>query len=289
MDKRVNVDLSIKTGTPKPKPTEFNFKRLDLGMPVPDDGKQYFMIKHELPLLGYTRFQENKPNDRASRPAIVNANWGIKTQASFNGDYVETTPEWQEWLKQFWNHHSGNILPEGVKTGTYTLPKNSKDVIYWSYTSGSLMELYSLIIRDSGGWTDGNGNAPETGGKCVVQKRNMDARRYWKLLNRCTTGTIVSGFRNGSKLIAEAIDSLISPPSDIAGLPMHLYYFATQVNYKDGSVTRFPYVKNSFAVHGFPPAGTAMPLLAPGGYFELNYSAVELLSPGQIWKPYWSP
>lgn len=256
-----------------------HIKRLDIGIPVPDDGYQYFMIRHELDLLGKTRF-ENDPRNQENRPAIVNKDWGINT------GYYEVQPEWQFWFRDFWDYHSGKILPMGVKIGEYTLPKNSKDIIYWRYTAGSKLEVYARMTGDATGWTDGSDNAPETGGKCVVQKRNLDTgKRYWKWLCRPTTGALVRGRRNGSKLIVDAIDITKSPP-DIESLPLHLFYFSTQVS-PDGSVTRFPVLKNAMEVHGFPPIGTPNPLVAVGGKFELNYSAVIPMQAGQMWKPYY--
>lgn len=46
------------------------------------------------------------------------------------------------------------------------------------------------------------------------------------------------------------------------------------------------YGYNAFEIHGYEPAGTAMPLVAPGGDFFINKSACLELEPGAIWTPY---
>ena len=267
--------------TVKPKTTVF--KRLDVGFPVPNDGYQYVMIQHEMPLLGETRHVGNKPNEKDPRPAVVNTKWGIRTLASANGDYYPITDEWQRWFYNFWDWASGYRLPVGVKTGTYVNPRNP-NVIYTSYTAGSKLALYAGMIMDAKSHTDSV--SPETGGRDVVTGRNLHSSRVWEWLCRPTTGAMLRVIqRNGSELKVEAID-LWKPPPDVNTLPIHLFYFGTQVAI-DGKVTRYPDVKNAFEVHGLPPAGTAMPLVAPGGYFWIDRSACVELQAGQMWKPYY--
>lgn len=281
MGKRtIGIDLYVT----RKKPNVNKFIRYDIGMPVPDDGYQYVMVNHEMPLFGETRHGGNKPNETDPRPAIVNASWGIKTLASANGDYYPITNEWQRWFYNFWDKHSGYILPTGKAEGTY-INKRNPNIIYTSYTLGSKLALYAGMIMDAKSHTDSM--SPETGGRDVVTGRNLHSSRVWEWLCRPTTGALLRVLsRNGSVLKIEAID-LWKPMPDVDTLPLHLFYFGTQVAI-DGKVTRYPDVKNAFEVHGLPPAGTAMPLVAPGGYFYINRSACIELQAGQIWQPYYN-
>src|SRR5690554_4520570 len=164
-------------------------QRFDIGVPVPDDGYEYVMAQHEIIMQGFTRHSTNKPNDRSPRPAIVNREWGIKTLAQSTGDNVEIKDDWQWWYYNFWDYHSGEILPVGEKTGEYTEPRNNQSVIYTSYTPGSKLALYSGLIKDAKSNTDA-GN-PETGARDVVTRRNLNAKKNWQWLCRPTTGALL--------------------------------------------------------------------------------------------------
>jgi hypothetical protein len=259
------------------------FERLDVGVPVPDDGYQYVMAQHEWMLFGTTRHSGAQPNQTAPRPAVVNTKWGIKTLASANGDYVPVQDHWQRWFYQFWDWASWYRLPIGEEIETYVNPRNP-GTIYTRYTPGSKLALYAGMIMDAKSHTDSM--SPESGGRDVVTNRNPEARRPWEWLCRPTTGALLRVLsRNGSVLKIQAIDLNGTPP-DVSTLQLWQYYFGTQVHI-NGSVSRYPDVKNAFEVHDYPPAGTAMPLVAPGGYFYIDRLATVELQPGQIWKPYY--
>ena len=261
---------------------EYKFKRLDTGYPVPDDGYQYVMAQHEWILFGETRHGGNKPNETEPRPAVVNGRWGIRTLAQANGDNIIIVPEWQEWFYKFWDWASGYQLPKGEAIGTHVNPRNP-NIIYTDYTPGSKLGLYAGMIMDAKSHTDAD--SPETGCFDLPTQRNLFSARYWQWLCRPCTGALLRVLsRNGSELKIEAIN-LSKPAPDINTLPLHLFYFGTQVHI-DGRVTRYPDVKNAFAVHGLPPAGTAMPLVAPGGYFYIDRSKCVELQTGQNWQPY---
>ena len=256
------------------------FTRLDIGIEIPQG--DYVMAQHEWFVYGgKTRHAFNQPNQREPRPAVVNKDWGLLTLAQANGDYYPISNEWQYWFKDFWNHHSGYLLPMGEKIGEYKNPMNPQTV-YTSYTPGSLLALYSGMIMDAK--SHGDSAPPEKGSRDVVTGRNLTASKPWQWLCRPCTGALLKVIgRSGTRLKIEAIDLLKPPPS--VDLPPYLFYFGTQVHI-DGKVSRYPDVANAFRLQGLPPAGTAMPLVAPGGYFWINKSAVVQLQPGQIWQPY---
>lgn len=260
-----------------------DFARLDTGIPVPNDGYQYVMAEHEIVLFGETRHTENQPNQKAPRPAVVNAKWGIETLAKKTGDYTPIADHWQRWFKDFWNWASGNRLPLGEKVGTHVNP-NNPDITYTDYTPGSLLALYAGMIMDAKSHTDSA--SPETGARDVVTGRNLNAPKVWEWLCRPCTGALLRVLAvSGTKLKIEAID-LWKPTPDVSALKPHQFYFGTQVHI-DGRVSRYPDVKNAFEVHGYEPAGTAMPLVAPGGYFWIDKKACRSLQAGQMWNPYY--
>lgn len=259
------------------------FKRYDIGIPVPDDGYQYVMAQHEIILFGTTRHSENKPTDRDPRPAVVNTKWGIETLAKANGDYFGITDENQRWFMDFWDYFSWRKLPMGKLEGTYINPKNP-NITYSTYTKGSKLALYAGMIMDAKSHTDAK--SPETGGRDIVTGRNLLSPMPWMWLCRPCTGALLRVIsRNGAKLKIQAID-LYKPLPNVESLEVWQFYYGTQVD-RDGVVTRYPDVKNAFEVHGLPPIGTAMPLVAPGGYFWIDRNACVELKPGQTWKPYY--
>lgn len=259
------------------------FTRLDTGITVPNDGYRYFMAQHEYPLFGTTRHSENQTNQREPRPAVVNTKWGYYTEAKVNGDYVPLQDHWQRWYRDFWDKMSGEILPMGEKIGTYVNPMNP-NLIFTEYTPGSLLSLYAGMIKDAKSHSDSA--SPETGFRDVVTGRNLSNPRPYEWLCRPCTGALLRvDAVLGTKLRIKCID-LNQPPPDVNTLEPWQYYFGTQVHI-DGTVTRYPDVKEAFEVHGLPPAGTAMPNVAPGGYFMIDKNKCVELQPGQIWKPYY--
>lgn len=258
------------------------FKRLDVGLPVPNDGYSYVMSQHEILLFGETRHGDSNQTD--PRPAVVNANWGIRTLAQANGDYYPIQDHWQEWFYKFWDMASGYNLPVGEKIGTHINPRNP-NIIYDDYTPGSKLGLYAGMIMDAKSHTDSM--SPETGGRDVVTGRNLSSSRPWEWLCRPCTGALLRVIeRIGSVLKIQAIDLNDTPPN-VNDLQIWQFYFGTQVHI-DGRVTRYPDVKEAFEVHGLPPAGTAMPLIAPGGYFYIDRDKCVELQAGQMWTPYYS-
>lgn len=256
-----------------------DFTRLDTGIPVPSG--DFVMAQHEMPLFGKTRHADNQPNQRDPRPAVVNKDWGIETLAKNHGDYYPISNEWQKWFLKFWDWASGYRLPLGEKIGTHVNPRNPQ-IIYTDYTPGSLLALYSGMIMDAKSHTDSA--SPETGARDVVTGRNMTASKTWEWLCRPCTGALLKvENRQGTKLRIKCIDLYKLPP-DVNTLEPWQFYFGTQVHY-DGKVTRYPDVANAFRLHGYSEAGTAMPLVAPGGYFYIDKKAcVEI---GSTWKPYY--
>lgn len=256
------------------------FVRKDIGIPVPSDG-MYVMVQHEIILFGKTRHGYNETKEAI--PAVANTQWGTQTLAKSNGDYVPIVDNWQHWFYNFWDWASGYRLPVGELIGSHKNPYNP-DVIYQDYTPGSKLSLYAGMIMDAKSHTDSY--SPEAGARDVVARRNLNAPRPWEWLCRPCTGALLKVEQViGTKLKIKCIDLNQAPP-EIDTLQPWQYFYGTQVHY-DGSVTRYPDVKNAFAVHGYPPAGTPMPLVAPGGYFFINKSACKPLNAGDIWKPYY--
>jgi len=265
------------------EPTSKSFKRLDIGIRVPDDGNRYVMVRHEWELFGTTRHAGSNRTD--PRPAVANAQWGIETLAKKNGDYYPIEDRWQRWFCSFWDWASGYLLPHGEWVGRHK-EKNNPDLVFDDYTPGSLLSLYAGMIRDAKSHTDSH--SPETGARDVVTGRNINAKNPWAWLCRPTTGALLKVIgENGTKLKIEAIN-LNAPEPNIENIQLHQFYFGTQVSV-NGTVTRYPDVKNAFAVHGIDPAGTAMPLVAPSGYFLIDKKACMPLSPNQLWLPYYTP
>ncbi len=272
------IRVQITNEPPASAPVEF--ARMDVGRRIPDDGHRYFMAQHEIVLFGKTRLPENKTKDAI--PAVVNANWGIRAWPP-TGDYYPLSDKWQWWFYNFWDHHSGYRLPEGKAIGTYVNPKNP-DIVYTRYTPGSKKALYAGMMMDGKSHTDAG--SPESGRRDVVCGRNISARDPIMWLCRPCSGAVMQlHHQNGTELVMNAID-LYKPPPHIPSLEMWQYYFGTQVDIT-GRVTRYPDVKNAFEVWGYPAAGTAMPLVAPGGTFVINKSACVELKPGQLWQPYY--
>lgn len=262
-------------------PDPYEFIRLDIGRPIPDDGHRYFMARHEWEMWGKTRLPANGTRDAI--PAVVNANWGIRAYPPTGDYYPISDDEWQWWFYNFWDHHSGYRLPEGEAIGTYKNPYNP-DITYTRYTPGSKKGLYAGMIMD--GKSNSDSGSPETGRRDVVTRRNVTARDPWMWLMRPHSGAVMQlHHANGTKLIMNGID-ILKPPPHIPSLEIWQFYYGTQVHL-DGKVTRFPDVKEAFKVHGYPPAGTAMPMLTVGGTFEINKSACVELPPGTIWQPYY--
>jgi hypothetical protein len=257
------------------------FKRGDVGISVPDDGYMYVMAQHEILLFGTTRHGDS--NQRDPRPAVVNKDWGLETLAKANGDYVPVPDEWQRFFLEFWNGMTGFRLPMGQWIGQHT-EKNNPGLIFDDYTPGSLLSLYAGMIRDAKSHTDSA--SPETGARDVVTGRNLSNPKPWAWLCRPCTGALLRVLEvSGTKLKIEAMDLWKSPPNPY-NLPPYLYYYGTQVDI-NGRVTRYPDAKNAFAVWGWEPIGTAMPLVSPGGYFWIRKNATVTLTPGQLWKPYY--
>ena len=259
-----------------------NLIRRDIGFQVPIDGATYVMVQHEIIFLGTTRHNENKPNDNDPRPAVANAAWGVETLAKANGDYFPIQDAWQRWFFQFWDWASGYKLPVGEMVGTHVNPKNP-NIVYTDYTPGSKLNLYARMIMDAKSHTDSA--SPETGARDVVTGRNLSAKAPWAWLCRPTTGAILRVTKLGSRYRAQAID-LNLPPPDVNNLQIWQYFFGTQVD-RFGNVTRYPDVKEELKVHGYGEYGTAMPLVAPGGYFYIDKKACVELAPGQVWTPYY--
>jgi hypothetical protein len=259
------------------------FTRLDTGIPVPLSG-DFVMANHEWFVYGgKTRHAFNQPNQTDPRPAVVNKDWGLITLAQANGDYYPISNEWQYWFYNFWDHHSGYLLPVGKKIGEYVNPMNP-GTVYTSYTPGSKLALYAGMIMDAKSHSDSA--PPEKGSRDVVTGRNLTSSKPWQWLCRPCTGALLKVIeRQGTRLKIEAID-LWKPPPDVRTLPPHLFYFGTQVHI-DGQTSRYPDVANAFRLQGRAPAGTAMPLVAPGGYFYIDRSACVELQPGQMWTPYY--
>lgn len=261
------------------------FRRKDINLRVPNDDSQYVMILHDSDVLGHPRQFESGQTARYPFPAVVNVKWGLVT--SYAGkvyDYVPMHDLWQWWMLEFWNWASGYLLPMGEILGTYTKPNNPR-ALYTRATPGSLLELYIGMIADAKSHTDSS--PPELGARDVVTGRNLTAKKNWEWLCRPCTGQLGRVIADrGTKLELETIDLLKPCPTmdELEAKPW-LYGWATQIAI-DGTVSRYPDIKNAFAMHGLPPAGTPIPFVSRGGSVLINKKACRVLTPGASWSPY---
>lgn len=254
------------------------FTRLDVGLPVPDDGYRYFRVKHAKEMGFAPR------NARAPMPAVAHkSGWG--TTVSDGRDYLFVTEPWQWFFRDFIDAMTNGMLEEGAFIGYYTI-KNNPDLKFHDYTPGTLKWIYSRMYQDAVWATDAGSFT--TGAKDYVLGLNMSNREVWQYLSGrpCTGALLRLKQDRGAVLRFECLDSLQAPP-DPASLQPWQYYWCTQ-EHPDYRVTRFPQYANAFEAAGFDiVSGTPSPLLAPGGWLEMKKTAVVELKPGEIWKPYY--
>lgn len=250
-------------------------RRKDANMYVPNDGYTYVSPLPDVYVLGAPR-QANE-----AVPAVVNASWGLIR--SYNNKvyyYVTLEDRWQEWLYQFWDWASANILPRGEQVGTHINPMNPK-VVYTDYTPGSKLELYAGMIKDAKYATDAS--PVEWGARDVVTQRNIYGKNY-SFLCCPMVNAMLRARDNGSEWIFDAID-LLKPCPDPTTLPPHLYCWATQSE-PDGRVTRFPDIKEAYRLLGLGPVGTPHPIFSLGGTMRIKKKFCKVLSPGAPYTAY---
>lgn len=255
----------------------------DVGWKIPNDGHRYFMVRHEIDFLGYTRHPVGAKSDDG-RPAVAHKDgWG--TTVSDNKDYHDMSERLEWFFYHFQDAMTGGLLPEGKFIGYYTIKKNP-GLQFHDYTPGSLKWLYSRLYQDAVWATDAKNF---TGGaRDHVLKLNMENDEEWSYLSGrpCTGAVLRLKQDNGSKLVFDCIDINADELPDPYNLEPWQFYFCTQV-FPDGRVTRFGHCKQAFLDRGWDyPIGTASPLTSPGGWLEMKKSAVIELRPGDIWTPY---
>lgn len=254
------------------------FVRYDVGIPVPNDGHRYFMVRHAIDLLGYAR------NAKNAMPAVAHkSGWGTTT--SDNKDYLYINEFYQRFFYKFIEVMTNGLLPKGKFIGWYFI-KNNPGLPFHDYTPGTLEWIYSRLYQDAVWATDAGSFT--TGAKDYVLELNMDNPEVWQYLSgRPTTGALLRlKTERGSVLRFDCIDSNLPPPDPYKLEPWQ-YYWCTQ-EHPDGRVTRFPQYTKAFEAAGLNIiSGTPSPLVAPGGWLEMKKSAVIELQPGQIWKPYY--
>lgn len=295
------MKLEVVVTSEKP---DSEWRRPDENLVVPMDGGTYVQLKTDVQVLGHPRQYDKESGaiDTYAYPAVVYADWGWETKFDYANyeerggivdwdiaarhmdrvyDYVQLKSRWQWFFWEFLDEMSGRRLPRGRIEYFYTNPKNSGLFAYT--TPGSLSDVYRSLIEKSRSHSDSY--PPESGGTDYVLQRNIALDRPYEFLCRPTTGYVAKVKRVlGTKVELYAID-LLQPCPDPHNLPPHLYFWATQVNI-NGSVTRYPQIKEAFKVHGWGPTGTPMPMFSVGGTVKVDKSAVEFLSPGQPWSPY---
>lgn len=250
-------------------------RRKDADMYVPNDGYTYVSPLPDVYVLGAPR------QSRESAPAVVNKEWGLVRV--YNGktyDYVTLEDRWQDWLYQFWDWASANILERGRQVSTHINPMNPK-VVYTDYTPSSKLELYAGMVKDAKYATDAK--PIEWGARDIVTQRNMGGSNY-SFLCCPMVGAALQARDNGSEWIFNAID-LLGPCPDPTTLPPHLYCWATQSE-PDGRVTRFPDIKVAYSLLGLGPVGTPHPIFSLGGTMRIKKKYCKVLTPGAPYIPY---
>jgi len=245
-------------------------KRLDTGIPVPNDGHRYFMVRHAIDYLGYVR------NQSQPVPAVAHKGWG--TTVSDNKDYLFVSDTWQRFFYDFIDAMSFRRLADGEFIGYYTIKKNP-GLLFHNYTPGTKKWIYSRMYQDAVWATDAGSFT--TGARDSVLGLNTANSEVWQYLSgRPTTGAILRlQQERGSVLRFDCLDSKKLPP-DPYNLPIHQYQ-------PDGSVTRFGQYKQAFQDAGIDfILGSPSPLIAPDGWLEMKRDAVIELAPGSLWSPY---
>lgn len=252
------------------------FIRPDANLYVPNDGYEYYQVKHSIDFLGTTR------NKKFPVPAVVHKGWG--TSVLDNRDYLMMTEYLQRFFYSFIDSMTKGLLKDGNFIGYFYI-KNNPKLKFHDYERGTKKWIYSRMYQDAVWATDASSFT--TGAKDYVLGLNMDSKEVWQYLSgRPTTGALLRLKQNrGSILRFECLDSLGELPSPYELKP-HQYYWCTQ-EHPDGKVTRFPQYKEALKDAGINvEMGTPSPLIAPGGWFEMYKKAVTKLEPGQIWSPY---
>ena len=254
------------------------FKRLDIGISVPNDGYRYFRVKHavELPIA--------PRNAKNPMPAVAHkSGWGTTT--SDNKDYLFVHEPLQRFMYQFIRAMTKGSLHEGAFIGYYTI-KNNPGLLFHNYTPGTMKWIYSRMYQDAVWATDAGSFT--TGARDHVLGLNLNNSEVWQYLSGrpCTGALLRLQKERGSVLRFDCIDSL-APLPDPRTLKPWQYYFCTQ-EHPDGRVTRFPKYANAIEAAGLNIiSGTPSPLVAPNGWLEMKKNAVIELQPGEIWKPYY--
>lgn len=261
------------------------FKRKDEGLSVPTDGNKYVKIKHDWQVLsgGVTRQKEQNLNVKYPVPAIVNKEWGWKVNGDAASYYHPLPKEWQYFMWNFWDWGSNKILPTGKIESFYEKKTNSG--LFARTTPGSLTFLYVDMIEKSRAWTDSIN--VETGAIDYVTNRNLNGRAPYGWLCRPTTGHMLKVIGETYTAYKVSCIDLNMPPPPIEEMDYHPEWvvWATQVHVEK-YVSRFPQVKEAFSVHGYPPQGTPVPLIAPGGFAFINKKSVSEMKNGESWSPY---
>jgi hypothetical protein len=267
------------------------FKRKDIGLTVPDNGKQHVQVLHDwqITLANGEQNTSRAAGHRTAHPAIVNTKWGLVTKYNDKVyDYVELPEKWQWLIWEFCKWSTDYQMPDGQITSYYTKTTNSG--IFAKSTPYSTMEYYVSIMEKSRAWTDSW--SPEIGGRDYVTGRNPNNRPL-EFLIRHTTGALHEVRPFGSKWIVKALDITKDPPpfANIIADPT-LWYWATQIGNvplpdKTWQVSYFPQAKYPSEHYGLPFKGVAMPLLSLGGDFMIDKKAcTPVLVPGSKWSPY---
>lgn len=263
------------------------FIRKDLNMRVPADGK-FVQIRPDWEVLGDTRQVNQGMGVKYAVPAIVNDDsngwgWRVFDTAGRNVIYYPMPDRWQQFLWEFWKWNSNYLLPDGRIEEFYTKTTNSGT--FARCTPGSLTWLYVDMIEVSRAWTDAWN--VEQGGRDVVTGRNVTAPKPYEWLLRPCTGHMLKVIREDAAYYYVSCINLDNSPPPMSEVEKHPEWicWATQVHI-ERYTSRFPQVKEAFAVRGYPVQGTAIPLLAPRGEAKIKKTACTPLQNGALWSPY---
>ena len=147
------------------------FRRKDVGLRVPDDGKTYVLALPDWEVWGGLNRQqkqagEGKKPSEESHPAFVNySGWKYRVFNELGkiSPYNPVPPKWQKAIYDCLDWSTDYILPDGKveyffeEKGGYTSPNMSKfpnSGLFAYCTPNSVAAIYERMIRKSTAFTD---------------------------------------------------------------------------------------------------------------------------------------
>lgn len=285
------------------------FKRKDVGLRVPADGKTYVQALPDWAVWDGQNRQQNqaapgKPPSREGHPAFVNySGWQYRATnlAGKYSPYNPVPPKWQKAIYDCIDWSTDYILPKGKveyffeEKGGYTSPNLSKfpNSGLFSYcTANSVASIYERMIRKSTAFTDSW--SYNVGASDSVLGINEGATPYTWL----TSPFIFQLFEvedRGADWLIKTLDMRDEPPTP-EWMYTHPQYLSwtSEIHVRevgDGyAVSNFSYAEKPMALYGRGIQGLAVPFMTPAGWALIKKNrCTPILKPGTPWSPYYLP